>query len=270
MATNPLNRVPLLGVDITVTERPEAAVAVLEAAREGIGFGVSALAVHGVMESVFDPELQYRLNDLEMVVADGQPVRWAMNWIHSANLSDRVCGPDLMDDICRAAAMEGLPVYFYGSTRETLADLNSRLLSKYPGLKVAGAQPSRFRPATAIEQESDIDRILASGARILFVGLGCPRQEVWTFEVRHRLSMPVLAVGAAFDFHAGRSRRAPTWMQQRGLEWLFRLIQEPRRLWRRYLLLNPSYVGLVLLQRLGLRTIRRNRARDPQQPLRPS
>jgi N-acetylglucosaminyldiphosphoundecaprenol N-acetyl-beta-D-mannosaminyltransferase len=262
-------RYPILGVQITAIERQQAADVVLAAARDRIPLGVSALAVHGVMEGVMDPELQYRLNDLEMVVADGQPVRWALRWLHGVGLTERVYGPDLMKDVCRMAAGEGLPIYLYGSTSETLAELERNLNDIHPGLKVAGRQPSRFRTATDEEQSADVIEILASGAQIVFAGLGCPRQEIWTYEMRHRLSLPVLAVGAAFDFHAGKSRQAPVWMQKRGLEWLYRLVHEPRRLWRRYVLLNPSYLALVALQASRLRTIATDRAQRPLQQVRP-
>lgn len=263
-------RKPVLGVAITATERAEAGEAVLEAARRGLPLGVSALAVHGVMEAVADPELQFRLNEIEMVVPDGQPVRWALDWLHGIRLHDRVSGPDLMDDVCAAAAREDLPIYCYGSTQATLDRLCAALTARYPGLSVAGARPSRFRPATADEQAADIAEIRASGARMVFVGLGCPRQEIWTYEMREALSMPVLAVGAAFDFHAGTVPRAPLWMQRRGLEWLYRLRREPRRLWRRYVILNPKYLTLVGLERIGIRRISPHRARPPRQPVRPS
>jgi exopolysaccharide biosynthesis WecB/TagA/CpsF family protein len=269
MEPGEVSRKPVLGVSITTMERHQAVEAVLDAARRGTSLGLSALAVHGVMEAVADPELQFRLNDLEMVVPDGQPVRWALDWLHRVRLTDRVSGPDLMDDLCAAAAREGLPIYCYGSTAETLAALCARLVARHPSLQVAGAKSSRFRPATAAEQQADAEEIRASGARMVFVGLGCPRQEIWTYEMRTTLSMPVLAVGAAFDFHAGTVARAPLWMQRRGLEWLYRLRREPKRLWRRYLLLNPKYLALVALERLGIKRIPLERARVPAEPVRP-
>lgn len=244
-------RASVLGIDISAVERHEAAEMILSAARARAPLGVSALAVHGVMEGVADPVHQYRLNDLELVVADGQPVRWALRWLHGIELTDRVCGPDLMGDVCAAAAREGHAVYLYGSTPETLELLEQALPESFPGLRIAGSRPSRFRSATAEERAEDISRIRESGASITFVGLGCPRQEVWTWEMRRELEMPVLAIGAAFDFYSGGLRRAPKWMQDRGLEWLYRLQQEPRRLWRRYVLLNPAYLWLVLRQRFG-------------------
>ena len=262
-------RYPILGVQITAIERQQAAAAVMAAARDRIPLGVSALAVHGVMEGALHPEIQYRLNDLEMVVADGQPVRWALKWLHGVGLTDRVYGPDLMNDVCGMAAREGLPIYLYGSTAATLDRLETSLADRHPGLKVAGRKPSRFRSATVEEQNADVEEIVGSGAQIVFAGLGCPRQEIWTYEMRGRLSLPVLAVGAAFDFHAGNARQAPAWMQRRGLEWVYRFVQEPRRLWRRYILLNPAYLALVALQATGIRTIAAGRAKKPSESVRP-
>jgi N-acetylglucosaminyldiphosphoundecaprenol N-acetyl-beta-D-mannosaminyltransferase len=259
----------VLGVEVHAIERHEAAATIIEAAVAARPLGVSALAVHGVMEAVSDPALQYRLNDLELVLADGQPVRWALQWLHGVRLEDRVCGPDLMADLCQAAAQRQLPIFLYGSTPETLALLRAELEKGFPGLEIAGAQPSRFRSSTADEQAADVAAIRASGARLTFVGLGCPRQEVWTYETRRDLSMPVLAVGAAFDFHAGLKRRAPRWMQRRGLEWLYRLAQEPTRLWRRYVLLNPAFVTLLALDKLGFRRIGAQRTTQAPSPVRP-
>ncbi len=269
MAGSVTERHSVLGVGIHAIERAEAGRRIIDAAASSEPFGVSALAVHGVMEAVADPGLQFRLNDLELVVADGQPVRWALRWLHGIRLADRVYGPDLMADLCALAAERRLPIFLYGSTPETLASLIYELSSRYPNLEVAGSQPSRFRPSTADEQAADVARIRASGAKMTFVGLGCPRQEIWTYETRRALSMPVLAVGAAFDFNAGLKERAPEWMQRRGLEWLHRLMDEPARLWRRYLLLNPAYLALVALDKLGIRRIPMRRLSEGPVPVRP-
>ncbi len=262
-------RYPILGVKVSAVERHQAAEAILDAARRRQPLGLSALAVHGVMEAVLNPELQYRLNDLEMVVADGQPVRWALRWIHKVQLDDRVYGPDLMADVCAMAASEGLSIFLYGSTEDTLTALETVLQARHPTLHIAGKQASRFRQTTAEEQDADAARILESGADIVFAGLGCPRQEIWTYEIRNKISLPVLAVGAAFDFHAGNAKRAPRWMQRRGLEWLYRLLQEPRRLWRRYVLLNPAYLTLLVLEKSQIRKISLDRAREPRELIRP-
>ena len=192
------------------------------------------------------------MNRFDLLVPDGQPVRWALNRLHGTGLGDRVYGPNLTLAVCVRAAEEGLPVYFYGSTEAILAALRENLRVRFPALRVAGTEASRFRQLSPQEKSEVVERIKASGAAIVFVGLGCPRQEVWAYEYRDELSLPVLAVGAAFPFLAQQLPQAPRWMQDFSLEWLFRLLSEPRRLWRRYLLLNPAYAFLVALQAVRL------------------
>lgn len=242
----------VLGVRIDAVDYERAVQRIVEAAVAGVPFGVSALASHGVMTGFDDPQHRHRLNSLELVTPDGQPVRWALNWLHGLQMHDRVAGPVLTLKVLEAAADQGLPVYFYGSSQEVLDALIARMTQRYLGLKVAGAEPSKFRQLNEAEQQAVNDRIRDSGARIVFVGLGCPRQEVWVYENRNAISLPVLAVGAAFDFHAGLLERAPEWMARSGLEWSFRLLKEPRRLWRRYLVLGSRYLWAVSKQRMGI------------------
>ena len=243
----------VLGVHVDAIDYEGAVKATLAAARERRAFSVSALAVHGVMTGVLDREHRYRLNHFDLLLPDGQPVRWAMRFLHGTKLRDRVYGPRLTLEVCRSAAEEGLPVYFYGSTPEILDELCRILREKFPRLKIAGAEPSKFRILSGEEKGEVLERIRASEAAIVFVGLGCPRQEVWAYEFAGSISRPVLAVGAAFAFHAGKIPQAPEWMQRAGLEWLFRLRSEPRRLWKRYLFLNPAYIFLLLLQAARLK-----------------
>ncbi len=238
----------ILGVNISAITLHGASDAIIRAAHEQRRLGVSALAVHGVMTGALDRIHRTRLNALDMLVPDGQPVRWALNRLHGANLNERVYGPDLMLHVCDRAADDGLGIYLYGSSSAVLEPLQQQLRERFPGLQIAGVQPSRFRTLSAAEKQADIERIQHSGARIVFVGLGCPRQEVWVYEHLQHLSLPLVAVGAAFDFHAGRVTQAPVWMQRRGLEWLYRFSKEPGRLWKRYMLLNPLYMVLVALQ----------------------
>lgn len=259
----------ILGVRIDEVDYEGAVERIAVAAREGRPLGVSALAVHGVMTGALDLEQRHRLNQLGLVVPDGQPVRWALNLLHRAGLRERVYGPELMLRVCQRAAEDGLPVYLYGSTPEMLTALQERLLAKYPKLIIAGAEPSRFRPVTPEERQEVVARILASGAKITFVGLGCPRQEVWVYEMLAHLPMPMLAVGAAFAFHAGQLEQAPPTMQKWGLEWLFRLYREPARLWRRYVYLNPMYLGLLFLQWTRLSTCKPEAGTVPREEVRP-
>jgi N-acetylglucosaminyldiphosphoundecaprenol N-acetyl-beta-D-mannosaminyltransferase len=242
----------VLGILMNVTDYEGTIDFILRAVRAGQGAAISALAVHGLMTGVFDREQKFRLNHFDLLVPDGQPVRWVLNRLYRAGLRDRVYGPDLTRKVCARAATEELPVYFYGSTPEILAALRAELEVTHPGLLIAGMQPSKFRRLTPEEKIELAQQIRASGAAITFVGLGCPRQEAFTYEFREHLQMPILAVGAAFPFLAGITSQAPHWMQDAGLEWLFRLGSEPRRLWRRYLLLNPAYLFCVAMQALGV------------------
>ncbi len=242
----------ILGILIDAVDYDSAVDTIFRAAREHHGAAVSALAVHGLVTGALDREQKFRLNHFDLLVPDGQPVRWVLNWRYRAGLPDRVYGPNLTLKVCSRAAKEGIPLYFYGGTPRILSGLRKSLQSKFPGIVIAGMEPSKFRKLTPEEKDQVAQRVRSSGASILFVGLGCPRQEVFAYEFRMSLSMPVLAVGAAFPFLAGMLPQAPAWMQDAGLEWLFRLTCEPRRLWRRYLFLNFAYVALVSMQALGI------------------
>jgi N-acetylglucosaminyldiphosphoundecaprenol N-acetyl-beta-D-mannosaminyltransferase len=244
----------VIGVLVDAIDYEAAVARIISAARERRSMSVSSLAVHGVMTGVLDDAQRYRLNHLDLVTPDGQPVRWALNGLHNVGLTDRVYGPNLTLKLCEQAAAESLPIYIYGSSAQVLSALTRKLSERFPGLKIAGSQPSRFRQLT-VEEKKDVVRAIAdSGARMVFVGLGCPRQEVWVYEHRDLLPMPLIAVGAAFDFHAGTLAQAPERLQKAGLEWFFRLTREPRRLWRRYVLLNPHYLMLVFLQAARLKS----------------
>ena len=258
----------VLGVGVDATNYTGAVERIVAAAQQKAPLAVSALAVHGVMTGVMDQAHRHRLNQLDLVVPDGQPVRWALNLLHRAGLKDRVYGPNLMLKVCEQAAAQGLPIYLYGSKAETLNQLSRNLCERFPGLVIAGTQPSRFRQLSAEEKLEVAAQIKASGAAITFVGLGCPRQEVFVYEFRDVLPMPLLAVGAAFDFHAGMLPQAPEFMQRNGLEWFYRFVQEPRRLWQRYVVLNPLYVGMLLLQMLKLKQFNLRDTTPPSQELR--
>jgi N-acetylglucosaminyldiphosphoundecaprenol N-acetyl-beta-D-mannosaminyltransferase len=242
----------ILGVLIDAVDYEEAVEIIVRAAKERKPAAVSALAVHGLMTGTLDREQRFRLNHFDLLVPDGQPVRWVLNALHGKELPDRVYGPNLTLKVCARAAKERLPVYFYGSTPTIVAALQPALERRFPGLVVAGIEPSKFRHLTPEEKIELASRIRNSGAALVFVGLGCPRQEIFAYEFRNILSVPILAVGAAFPFLAGALPQAPAWMQNAGLEWFYRLLSEPRRLWRRYLFLNPAYLFLVALQAMGL------------------
>lgn len=258
----------ILGVQIDAVDYEAAVGRIVEAARAGQPCSVSALAVHGVMTGVLDPKHRHRLNHLDLVVPDGQPVRWALNRLYRTRLSDRVYGPNLMLRTCEAAAREGLPLFLFGGTAELLDRLRTNLLRQYPTLTFAGTCASQFRRLAPNESDELAQQIRSSGAKITMVGLGCPRQEVWAYEFREALSMPILAVGAAFNFHAGLLSQAPPVLQRLGLEWFYRLVREPRRLWRRYVYLNPLYLTLLGLQALQLRHFDPAATTPPAEPVR--
>ena len=239
-------RLELFGVRISPTRYDEVVRCVLRAAREGRGGAVALMPVHGLVTAVRDPDFRRRMNDdFDIVAPDGQPVRWALNLFHDAGLDDRVYGPELMLRLCRAAAEAGISIYLYGSTPDVVDKLKNGLPERFPGLRVAGAESPPFRPLTREEGAAAVDRFNASGAGIVFVATGCPRQEVFAADQRQKVRAVLVCVGAAFDFHAGAKRMAPPWMQRRGLEWLYRLWQEPGRLWRRYLVTNTIFSLLV-------------------------
>ena len=248
-----LGRHNVIGILVNAIDYEATTERIIAGAADGAPLALSAAASHAVMTGHDDPEHRYRLNGLDLLVPDGHPVRHALRLLYGVRIDDRVYGPNLMLKVCERAAALGLPIYLYGSSPEVVTRLESNLRHRFPALRVAGAEPSAFRALTEGERDALADRIRASGARIVFVGLGCPRQETWAYEMRDRLSVPILAVGAAFDFHAGTLAQAPRWMQDHSLEWLYRLVREPRRLWRRYLGFGPRFIALVLAQKLRLR-----------------
>jgi exopolysaccharide biosynthesis WecB/TagA/CpsF family protein len=240
------------GVLVDVVDYEGATARIIAAASEGRPLAATALAVHGLVTAARDDALRSRVNALDMATPDGQPVRWALNLLHDAHLDDRVYGPSLMRTTCAAAESAGLPVFLYGSQQGVLDSLVANLRSRHPRLEIAGAEPSKFRPVGRAEKEEIAARVRDSGARIVFCGLGCPRQEVFAWEFREPIGLPILAVGAAFDYLAGLRREPPTIVQRTGLQWAWRLGAEPRRLWRRYLDTNTRYVALVAAQATGL------------------
>lgn len=206
-------------------------------------------SVHGIMMAHDNPDVAKFLNAADIATPDGMPVVWALRSF-GARDQQRVYGPTLMLEICRNAARNGHRIFLYGGREETLQLLEARLKTQFPGLIVAGGYSPPFRLLTEAEDRDIRARITESDADIVFVGISTPKQEKWMYE--HRAYFPgttLIGVGAAFDFHAGRTRQAPPWMQRNGLEWLFRLAVEPRRLWKRYLLVTPRFLPLWAKQK---------------------
>ncbi|MFA5240818.1 MAG: WecB/TagA/CpsF family glycosyltransferase [Sulfuricella sp.] len=196
--------------------------------------------VHSVITASQDEAFGRIVNAADMATPDGAPVAWMLRQMGFAGQA-RISGPDLMWALCERCAAENLAVYFYGSTEATLELLEKRLQAAFPGLRMA-MEPPPFRALTAEEDAAAVERINASGAGFVFVGLGCPKQELWMSEHRGRVNAVMIGVGAAFDFHSGKVTRAPRWMRDNGLEWLHRLASEPGRLWKRYLVTNTLFI----------------------------
>jgi N-acetylglucosaminyldiphosphoundecaprenol N-acetyl-beta-D-mannosaminyltransferase len=214
---------------------------------------VCVTGVHGVMESQRDEELRRIHSHAGLVTPDGVPLLWLGRLRGFADM-DRVYGPDLMLRLCDRSPFRGYRHYLYGGGEGVPERLGARLSKRFPGLDIVGSYSPPFRPLTPEEDDEVVRRLNAARPDIIWVGLGTPKQERWMEAHRSRLRAPVLiGVGAAFDFHSGLKRQAPRWMQRGGLEWLFRLASEPRRLWRRYLVNNTWFIALVLAQACGLK-----------------
>jgi N-acetylglucosaminyldiphosphoundecaprenol N-acetyl-beta-D-mannosaminyltransferase len=209
--------------------------------------------VHTIMESTRDKRLRMVNNNAGMVTPDGMPLVWVNHWMGNKVVT-RVYGPDLLFAACERSLETGWSHFFYGGTEEVVQNLTKNIYQRFPGIKIVGYSSPPFRKLTSSEDDFDVNRINTSGADILWIGLGAPKQEYWMAEHLGRIKAPVMVgVGAAFDFHAGVKKQAPLWMQRSGLEWLFRLVSEPKRLWKRYLYNNPLFIWSVFLQLSGLK-----------------
>lgn len=242
----------LLGMRVDATSYAGATQQILSWARARRSRYVCAANVHMVMECYDDPQLRQVVNEADLITPDGMPLVWSLRLLEIKG-QGRVYGPTLMLHVCEAAAREGVPVGFYGGSPVALQGMIDNLVRRFPKLPIAYAHSPPFRQPTEAEDARVIEDINVSGARILFAGLGCPRQERWMAAHASRLPLVMLGVGAAFDFHSGKVKQAPGWMQASGLEWLFRLLMEPRRLWRRYAKHNPRFAVLMALQLAGLK-----------------
>jgi hypothetical protein len=243
----------LFGIRYAITDYKEACTIIIDKALSSETpkkFAVTPLAVHGLIEGYTNETLKSQINTIDLVVPDGQPVKWALNYFHNAKLNDRVYGPTLMLHLLEASEGNGVKIFLYGSTENTLLKLRNFINEKYPSVNVVGIQADRFRESTQQEIENDRKIIINSKANIVFVGRGCPRQERWVADNKDFLPAVLIAVGAAFDFHAGNVSQAPSWMQRNGLEWLYRFTKEPKRLWKRYLITNSMFVMLCMFHAL--------------------
>jgi exopolysaccharide biosynthesis WecB/TagA/CpsF family protein len=254
----------LFGVQVSATRYQEVVRTVIAAAQRRQRGVVTCLAVHGIVTAAVDAQYGGRVNQCDIVAPDGQPVRWALNFFHNSRLNDRVYGPEAMRLLCQTAAQSGVSIYLCGSTPQVLEQLEARLMGMFPGLVVAGKESPPFRPMTPQENDQLCERINRSGAGLVFIGLGVPRQEIFAQDNRHKIEAVQVCVGAAFDFHAGNKKMAPPMFQRFGLEWFYRFTQEPRRLWKRYLVTNSIFIALVMKQMAkGPGWVRRPSAQEP-------
>jgi N-acetylglucosaminyldiphosphoundecaprenol N-acetyl-beta-D-mannosaminyltransferase len=247
-------RAEVMGVPLAVSDYDEV-IAWMDAMVDADARGwLTAAAVNLVMSAHDDPDTMRAVLAGTLAVPDGQPLVWALRSLGHARAT-RVYGPDLMERWCARAAARGTPTYLYGGrSPEALSLLIERLSERFPGLRIAGGLSPPFRPLSEGEREAVVAEINESGAKVVWVGTGQPKQELWMYAMRPLLSAPLLVgVGAAFDFHAGIVSQAPGWMQRNGLEWVYRLSREPRRLWRRYASQNPRFLIGFVHQYLGTR-----------------
>lgn len=239
----------ILGMRVDATSYADAIRKIIEWSRQGQSRYVCVANVHMVMEAHADAEFRKIVNGADLVTPDGMPLVWLLRRV-GFNKQQRVYGPTLTLSLCESIEKEKIPVGFYGSSTEALEKLVSNLKDHFPGLKIDYLYSPPFRQLTETEDRRIIDDINASGARVLFVGLGCPKQEEWMADHRGHIHAVTVGVGAAFDFHAGKVKQAPSWLQNIGMEWLFRLLMEPRRLWKRYLVTNSKFIWLLTRSRI--------------------
>ena len=237
---------------VDVTNYPDASSRIIHWADEGRSGYVCAANVHMVMETHDDPSFNQVVNAADLVTPDGMPLVWALRMM-GVEHATRVYGPDLTLHVCAAAAKNNMPIGLYGGTEESLVDFERFLQERYPGIQIACKIAPPFRPLTPEEDAKYTEMINASGVKVLFVGIGCPKQEKWMAEHKSTIQAMMLGVGAAFDFHTGRVKQAPGWMQKIGMEWFFRLLMEPQRLWKRYFKHNPRFALLLAMQLLKMR-----------------
>ncbi len=244
----------IISIDVTTGPYPVFIDEIIHLARERHSSYVCVANVHMCVEASLDRDFAQIVNNADVITPDGMPLVKALKLLYGID-QERVAGMDLFPDLLAAAEREGLSVFLYGSTAEILHVISRRIAGEFPRLRIVGTHAPPFRHLTADEEHADADRINDSGAHLVMVALGCPKQEQWIARMRGKINAVMLGVGGAFPVYAGMQKRAPAWMQKLSLEWLYRLYQEPRRLWRRYLVTNTLF--LVLLAKALLRTGKR-------------
>lgn len=248
-----IERVNVLGVGISVLNLETALAAVVEAVRARRKGYICITGVHGVSEAQEDPEFRQILNRAFLCTPDGMPMVW-MGKLRRFREMDRVYGPDLMAEVCRWSQRNPCRHFLFGGAPGVAQELKGCLEARFPGIQVCGTYTPPFRPLNGDEQQELGQMVAEARPDILWVGLSTPKQERFMAEYLPRLPVTLMVgVGAAFDFFSGRVKQAPRWMQRSGLEWFYRLWQEPRRLWKRYFRNNPLFVSRVFCQLTGLK-----------------
>jgi len=247
----------ILGVNVSATTYDEALNFVIDAAKAKMSACISHMPVHGLILGVKNPKFRTILNNFEIVAPDGMPIKIALNLLYKTQLNDRVYGPEFMLRVCEIASYENLGVYLYGSYPHVINNLKKSLIKRFSSLKVVGYESPPFRKLSPKEDIAVVNRINSSEARIVFVGLGCPKQDIFAYEHKNKIHAVQICVGAAFDFLSGNKKMAPAWMQRNALEWLFRLFQEPKRLWKRYFFTNSIFLWYMFFQLTGLKKFKK-------------
>ena len=237
----------VVGLPVSVGKMGSVCAEIAHRARAGRPGYVCVANVHMLVTARRDPGFRAVLDRAAIVVSDGAPLAWSLRRQGFAD-AEQVRGPDLMPHLCKKAARTGIPVYFYGGSEALIAELRDKLHHLIPGLDIAGAEAAPMLPARPEIDQDTLARIKASGARIVFVSLGCPKQEYWMHAYSPHLDAVLIGVGQAFNIATGDTVEAPGWMRSHGLEWLFRLMSEPRRLWRRYLVTNSLFAAYLLIE----------------------
>lgn len=237
------NRYQILGMNVDSISKEEIHKKILGWVENNNSKYICIANVHMVMESYDSTKFRKIVNNADIITPDGMPLVW---WLRRYNKSqERISGPDLTVYLSEKMQDNNINFGFYGSSNETLSKLKENILRKYPNLSITYTYSPPFRELEELEKENIIEEINQKKVDVLFVGLGCPKQEKWMYEQKNKINSVMLGVGAAFDFHAGNKKEAPKLLQKLGLEWLFRFIQEPKRLWKRYLKHNPRFIFLI-------------------------
>jgi len=247
-------RANILSLDVSVGSYDYLQECLIKAAHQRESRRICFANVHMVVEARRNPAIAKAVNEADWVVADGVPLLWAMRGLHRVR-QERIAGMDIMATLLQRAADEGISVFFYGSTPDLLKRIDETCTERFPTLKIAGSLSPPFRPSTPEEDADTIKQITRSGAGLVFVALGCPKQELWMARVQGRVPAVMLGIGNALAVLVGEEERSPRWMQKVGLEWCFRLAREPRRLFKRYAVTNSLYVYYIIKQFVSRRPV---------------